>query len=361
MARSEARILVEIWDDDDFLALSPNAQRLFMFLLSQRDLAHTGVLALRERRWARQASGLTVQSITDALTELAAARFVVVDEDAEELLIRSFIRRDKVYRQPNVLRAARDHLPLISSAIILDAVRVELRRIAEADDLGDKCAPILVEMLNILGDPPPNPPATLPETPAEPSREPLANPSGPEAAGEDPRGNPSRKATRGALGDRGVVTVVSTDSPIPEAPNPGGTAPLKGSGSACAREVPPGDHQPQSLTERLLAEHIAKRRRPPPARERARIAEQVHALVTDDPPFSPDEVHAVLDAWSARPLGAGAISSIADELFCRNGTVSALDRRRALPSGQPSGGTDANLSGHAALIAQLQAAEGSAL
>ena len=51
MARSEARLSVEIWNDPDFLALSADAQRMYMFLISQSDLAHDGVLALRERRW----------------------------------------------------------------------------------------------------------------------------------------------------------------------------------------------------------------------------------------------------------------------------------------------------------------------
>lgn len=141
----------------------------------------------------------------------------------------------------------------------------------------------------------------------------------------------------------------------------GGTAPLKGSGSARAREAPPDDRQPESPTERLLAEHVANRHRPPPSKQRAKIAEEIHALVTDDPPFTPDEVHTVLDAWAARSLGPGSIGSIADELFCRdNRNVQALDRRRALPASRasPSGGTDANLSGWADLAAELRTGEG---
>ncbi len=203
MARSEARLLVSIWDDPDFLALSPMAQRLFLFLISQPDLTHDGVLAIRERRWSKKAAGLTQAEIIDSLDELAAARFVVVDEDAEELVIRSFIRRDRVYRQPNVLHAAADHLATVSSPIIRAAVAVELDRIKATDqEIPEKAAPILDAMIEALN---------------KGSRNPSANPSG----------NPSVARP----GERGGVREVVTDSPFPVAsqisppPGPRGAAP----------------------------------------------------------------------------------------------------------------------------------------
>lgn len=197
MARSEARLAVTIWNDRDFLALTPGAQRLFMFLLSQPDLAHTGVLALRERRWSKAAAGLTTAQVSADLTELDAARFVIVDDDAEELLIRSFIRRDKVYRQPNVLRAAADAIGVITSPRILAALAAELRRIATAEDIGKGSASIVAEMLDSLGNPPENP---------------SPNPS------QKGSGDPSA----GTPGDRGVVTAVhsASPSPVPRASDP---------------------------------------------------------------------------------------------------------------------------------------------
>src|SRR5690554_4641180 len=111
MARSEARVSTELWaPGGDFVQLSWGAQWLYLFLISQPDLAHTGVLPLRARRWSRSASDLSPADIEARLKELEDARFVIVDYDTEELLIRSFVRRDRVYKQPNVLRAARDHL-----------------------------------------------------------------------------------------------------------------------------------------------------------------------------------------------------------------------------------------------------------
>ena len=163
MARSEARVLVDIWDDEDFLVLSPAAQRMFLFLISQRDLEHTGVIALRERRWAKGAAGLTAGDVVAALGELEHARFVVLDEDAEELLIRSFIRRDKVFRQPNVMRSATDRLDEIKSLPIRRELLVELHRIVETESMSDSALEIVEEMREALakacGNPSRNPSA----------------------------------------------------------------------------------------------------------------------------------------------------------------------------------------------------------
>lgn len=147
MARTEARISVAIWDDEEFLALSPLAQRTFMFLLSQRDLSYVGVLPLRERRWASKAAGLTADELRDNLEELDAARFVVLDDDTEELLIRSFIRGDEVYRQPQLIRSARDALSMVTSPRVHAALAEELRRIASLDGLHAVSQEVIEEML----------------------------------------------------------------------------------------------------------------------------------------------------------------------------------------------------------------------
>lgn len=153
MARSEARISVEIWEDPEFLLLSPAAQRLYMFLFSQRDLSYTGVMPLRERRWASKAAGLTRDLIEDQLAELDAARFVVVDEDAEELLVRSFIRQDRVYRQPQLMRSAADALAMVASRRIRVALADELRRVLAIEGLHEASKEAVEKMLADIGDP----------------------------------------------------------------------------------------------------------------------------------------------------------------------------------------------------------------
>ena len=143
MARSEARIFTSIWKDEDFIALPPGAQRLYMFLLSQDDLTYCGVMPLRERRWASKAAGLTLHDIEQDLKALEGTAypsaypepdsprtpFVITDEDTGELLIRAMIRRDSAWKQPNLLKQARESADQIESPRIRAALVAELRRL----------------------------------------------------------------------------------------------------------------------------------------------------------------------------------------------------------------------------------------
>ena len=129
--RSEARIFVTIWKDDDFVNLSPSAQRMFFFLLSQPDLTHAGVIPLRERRWARSAAGLTLEQVAKDLEALTGGPhpFVVIDEATEELFVRSLIRLDGVWKQPNLMKSAIESAEQIDSDSVRTALLEELRRI----------------------------------------------------------------------------------------------------------------------------------------------------------------------------------------------------------------------------------------
>ena len=108
MPRTEARIFTSIWNDPHFLSLDVSAQRLYFFLLSQDDLTYSGIMPLRPRRWRPTAAGLTVADIELGLKAMEASprRFVILDEDAEELFVRSLLRRDGIWKQPNLLKLA---------------------------------------------------------------------------------------------------------------------------------------------------------------------------------------------------------------------------------------------------------------
>ena len=127
MARGHGRILTSIWEDADFLALDPQEQRLYMFLISQPNLNHAGLLDLTLRRWSRKARGLTSAELEKTLQALESARFIVMDDDTEELLIRSFIRNDGVWRMPKVMGA------MVSGALEISSRRLQLALLAEVD------------------------------------------------------------------------------------------------------------------------------------------------------------------------------------------------------------------------------------
>ncbi|WP_052684975.1 hypothetical protein [Lentzea aerocolonigenes] len=129
MARDHARIECSIWeDDDDWNALSGPAMLLYVFLLSQRELTYAGLLPLRLRRWTKKLP-FAAEEVSAALAELDARRFLVVDRDAEEVLVRSLIRRDGIWKQPQVLAAALRESFAITSTVLRTALAAELRRL----------------------------------------------------------------------------------------------------------------------------------------------------------------------------------------------------------------------------------------
>ncbi|MFF4403667.1 hypothetical protein [Streptomyces sp. NPDC001404] len=137
MARGHGRILTSIWEDSDFLALDEREQRLYLFLISQPNLNHAGLLPLTLRRWARKAHGLTSAELEKRLQGLEAARFIVMDEDTEELLIRSFVRNDGVWRMPKVMGAMVSGALEISSPRLRRALLEEMDRIP-VEELSDE-------------------------------------------------------------------------------------------------------------------------------------------------------------------------------------------------------------------------------
>lgn len=129
MARDHGRIRHRMWGDPDFLALREAEQRLFMMALSQAGLSYAGVVPFTLRRWQGLAADSTLPKLRKAVSALQDARYVVVDQDSEELLIRSFVRHDGILDSPNICRAmVRDAdtvcSPLLRAVIICECVKL---------------------------------------------------------------------------------------------------------------------------------------------------------------------------------------------------------------------------------------------
>ncbi|MGW6912507.1 hypothetical protein ACWGB8_01595 [Kitasatospora sp. NPDC054939] len=137
MARGHGRILTRIWDDPEFTALTAELQRLYLFLISQPNLNHAGLLPLTLKRWSAKAIGLSSEGLRGQLAGLAERRFVVVDEDTEELLVRSFVRNDGVWKQPQIMGAMVSGALEISSRRLRWALLDEVSRIP-LDQLSDE-------------------------------------------------------------------------------------------------------------------------------------------------------------------------------------------------------------------------------
>ena len=90
-----AKVVTSIWRDRDFTTkLTWSGQWLYFVLLSQPSRSLVGVVPFQPRKWARAASDVDIGVVDGALEELERHRFIMVDGDTEEVLIRTYVRHD---------------------------------------------------------------------------------------------------------------------------------------------------------------------------------------------------------------------------------------------------------------------------
>jgi|SRR5215472_1040264 len=137
MARTEARIFTSIWADPDFRALPMGAQHLYLFLVSQPDLSHCGVIALRPKRWAAMTDGMTVAALEKNLEALEGCMrpFIITDAAKGELLIRSLVRRDRILRSPKMANPLAADLAVVESDRLRSVISSEIERAVADDDV----------------------------------------------------------------------------------------------------------------------------------------------------------------------------------------------------------------------------------
>lgn len=130
MARNHARIWLDINADDDFESLPFDAQALYTrVILTLDDLSYCGVADWRPRRLTTKAPDLTLDRILAAAAHLEAGRYLLFDLDTEEVLARSFIRRDELLRNPKMAGAVVKAYSGIASKKLRAAVVDEIRRV----------------------------------------------------------------------------------------------------------------------------------------------------------------------------------------------------------------------------------------
>ena len=129
MARHFGSIATSVWDDPDWWALTGEAQRVYLMLITQATISPVGTVPMTLRRWANSTSGCTIKGLSKALEELSDAAYIVVDWDREELLIRSFVRWDKGYTNELRLKAIKKSAPMVGSRLLAGALAHELNRL----------------------------------------------------------------------------------------------------------------------------------------------------------------------------------------------------------------------------------------
>lgn len=128
MAGDYARIKRSIWIDDDFLDRSPVAQWLYFHLLTS-DLSLAGVADWRPKRVVPKAAGLTLDLVEAAAREMEDELYLIIDEDTEEVLVRSFIRHDGLLKQPKMGVAVAKAYGSIASRNLRSILVHELQRL----------------------------------------------------------------------------------------------------------------------------------------------------------------------------------------------------------------------------------------
>lgn len=134
MPREYGKAWFSMFTDEHFTA-QPNIDKfLYMTLLGQPSLNYAGVTPINLKRW-RKAIREGDRLPTDLETKAALIRlerndYVFTDDDTGEVLVRSFMRRDEVGKQPNVLVSGLRAAAQLESPKLAAVLRAELARLA---------------------------------------------------------------------------------------------------------------------------------------------------------------------------------------------------------------------------------------
>lgn len=102
MARNHARIHVSTYDPGaGFTDLTLTQQGLYWMLVARRDISACGVLPYKPRVWA-QRTGSPLEDLEDALTILLRGDYIVIDDETDELWVRTFIYHDRILTMPQM-------------------------------------------------------------------------------------------------------------------------------------------------------------------------------------------------------------------------------------------------------------------
>lgn len=180
MAGSFAKVYNKIWADPDFRSLSRDLQWLFFMLISQPDLNFAGVTTCSPKRLVGCADDFTLDQLNEGLRALQARRYVVFDEEHDEILVRSFIRHDGAWKTPNVLLSIVRDVDTVRSVRIRAVLVQEFERLdvgalagKKADEMRAQLATVTATLRTGLPEPIPEP---FPQGMAEGFRDGLAKP-----------------------------------------------------------------------------------------------------------------------------------------------------------------------------------------
>ena len=133
MPRDYAQIRQDMWSDDRWRNLTPAAQWLYMLLLSDPRLSYAGVTGWHLGKLSQRARECTAKDVLLAGFELSDGHFIVVDEETEEVMIRSYLKHDPLMKNPRLAVTMAKDFGVIASNKIRAAIVWELQRLKKAE------------------------------------------------------------------------------------------------------------------------------------------------------------------------------------------------------------------------------------
>jgi hypothetical protein len=133
MAREYGKNWFSMWTDEDFCTGQLFDKLFYQVLIGQSGTNDAGIVPINFRKWRKAlrngAELPTELDVKASLVRQERRRYVFTDEDTGEVLIRSHIRRDQVFRQPAVMVSALRDLASCQSPKFALIMLAELDRI----------------------------------------------------------------------------------------------------------------------------------------------------------------------------------------------------------------------------------------
>lgn len=336
MARNYAQLRSAIWQNESFKnELDVDAQWLYFVLLSQPNINTAGVLPLQERRWARFAHGMTGPRVTAALERLNAYWYVVVDEDTEEVLVRTFIRHDGLWKQPNVLKSALGHVQSTVSPTLRAVLRYELSRLP-IDELpterAERTRALIERVAGTLPETLPEGflegfPEGFPEGSPNPFHQPISDPNPNHRGGDSEPLSP--KTTKQQVSEPQQAALEGFPEGFregfregfPEGSGVGVGVGVKGEGCLLVQEREPkttssgaaAPHTPPVTAQTLIGEWLDRCPKRPPSRVIGHVAKEIKTLLDDG--IHPDDIRRGLAHWMTKGLHPSTLPSVVNEVM----------------------------------------------
>ncbi|QOP66280.1 helix-turn-helix DNA binding domain protein [Arthrobacter phage Pippa] len=146
--RTFGKIKLSAQRDTDWRQLSHTAQWLYWALIGSEKLTACGAMDYKPKHLAALSPTMTVDGVEGAMDELREHHFVVLDDETDELLLRSFVRNDDVVLNRNMMVAVVKAGRKLASLRLIGVLAFELLRLRnEFPQAGIWEHPEMIDML----------------------------------------------------------------------------------------------------------------------------------------------------------------------------------------------------------------------